>query len=70
MNFFNKTAFSKGILTRWEMHELGKYIIQLCGNEDFKHVMGSFEREIVSKLPAKMTAYNIIVLKKIGDNNN
>ena len=66
LNFFTKTAFSKEILTRWEMHELGAYIVQLCRNEDFRHIIGKFEKEIVSNLPAEMTAYNIVVIKKGG----
>ena len=63
-NFFCQTAFSYGILTRFESRDLGSYYDALCGNEKAAPIIKQFENEIVSKLPEDMTACNICVFKK------
>ena len=64
VNFFSKSSFSKGILSRWEMIELGGDIVRMCNNPEFMNVISSFERDIVSRCPADICAYNIAVLRK------
>lgn len=63
-NFFSQCAFSYGLLTRGEMMNLQKYYNALCGKKECAEVIRRFEKDIVAKLPAHMTACNICVFRK------
>ena len=64
-NFFCQTAFSYGILTRFESRDLGRFYNALCRNQEAANIIKRFENEIVSKLPADMAACNICVFRKV-----
>lgn len=63
-NFFCQTAFSYGLMTRFECRDLGNFYDLLCRNKKAADVIRAFENQIVSKLPEDMASCNICVFRK------
>ena len=61
----SNNGLSYGILSRGEMHSLGKFYFDLCKNEKMRELISRFEKEIVSEQSADISAYNICVFEKL-----
>ena len=63
--FFKSSAYTYGIMTHEEMFDFSSYISEMCGENNVKHIIKAFEKDVVNNQKEDICAMNIIVFRKL-----